>query len=212
MIRLSGASVVTIALGGCGLLHTKASYRFRMTVEVETPQGLKTGSGVLQMNGVVNTKLTAEERSGGAGLQGQAVIVDLPDGPVFVLLSNVANRELFPVAVTTALAPVPDTEKDWNAGFMASVQRLARARPGEFKADLHYEPMMVRFRNINDPKSVELVDPNAISVKRIWVETTDAPLTTGIEKRLRWLHHYRDWLEVGNKLLSNGDFTTEIGK
>jgi hypothetical protein len=47
--------------------------------------------------------------------------------------------------------------------------------------------MMVRFRDLNDPKSVERVDPEAAGVKRIIVETTGDDVTTGIEKRLGWL-------------------------
>ena len=50
--------------------------------------------------------------------------------------------------------------------------------------------MMVRFRNINDPKSVERVKPEAIGVKRILLETTSDDVTTGIEKRLGWLSEY----------------------
>ena len=47
--------------------------------------------------------------------------------------------------------------------------------------------MMVRFGNINDPKSVERVEPNQIGVRRIWLETTSEPVTTGIKLRLPWL-------------------------
>lgn len=47
--------------------------------------------------------------------------------------------------------------------------------------------MMVRFRDLNDPKSVERVDPDAICVRRITAETTSDDVTTGIEKRLGWL-------------------------
>ena len=47
--------------------------------------------------------------------------------------------------------------------------------------------MMVRFADINDPKSVERVDPKAVGVKRILLETTNDDVTTGIEKRLGWL-------------------------
>lgn len=48
-------------------------------------------------------------------------------------------------------------------------------------------PLMVRFRDLGDPTSVERVDPAAIGVKRIVLETTSDEVTTGIEKRLGWL-------------------------
>ena len=48
-------------------------------------------------------------------------------------------------------------------------------------------PMMVRFGDINDPKTVEPVDPGAFGVKRILLETTSDYVTTGIGKRLEWI-------------------------
>ena len=48
-------------------------------------------------------------------------------------------------------------------------------------------PLMVRFGDINDPKTVEQVDPDTIGVKRIVLETTRADVTTGIEKRIPWI-------------------------
>jgi hypothetical protein len=76
---------------------------------------------------------------------------------------------------------------DFN-DFFAAVLKLG----GWFnsaKAELPREdwPMMVRFHDLNDPKSVERIDPAAVGVTRILLETTNAPVTTGIEKRLHWL-------------------------
>jgi hypothetical protein len=41
---LTGAAAVGLA--GCGLIGSRASYRFRMTVDVQTPQGIRSGSSV----------------------------------------------------------------------------------------------------------------------------------------------------------------------
>jgi hypothetical protein len=56
-------------------------------------------------------------------------------------------------------------------------------------------PMLVRFRDVGDPKSVELVDPDhldasfgpGVKILRAKAEITNEPITAGIEKRLRWL-------------------------
>ena len=58
--------------------------------------------------------------------------------------------------------------------------------------------MLVTFGDLNDPTSVERVDPDdlaatfgeGVSLKRITVQITDDPVTTGIEKRLVWLSKY----------------------
>lgn len=53
-------------------------------------------------------------------------------------------------------------------------------------------PMLVRFHDINDPKTVERVDPNnlaatfgeGVNLVSTTIEITDEPITTGIEKVL----------------------------
>jgi hypothetical protein len=50
--------------------------------------------------------------------------------------------------------------------------------------------MMVRFRDINDPSSVEQVDAASIGIKRIHLENTRDPVTTGIGKRFGWFDRY----------------------
>ena len=63
--------------------------------------------------------------------------------------------------------------------------------------------MLVTFGDINDPKSVERIDPAAIGVRRIIVEVTDEPVTTGIEKRLGWLGSHRGSLDYSGRLHPN---------
>jgi hypothetical protein len=146
-------------------------------------------------------KLTSEEHGGGGYTHGEAVVVDLPDGPVFALLTLGGGEDPLGYAVTNAL--VPDMKQADIDAYVATVRKLGRSWSGSVKADLprlrdrganfrenRYEngwPVMVRFRDINVPKSVERVDPVKIGVKRIWVETTSDPVTRGIEKRLGWL-------------------------
>jgi hypothetical protein len=60
-------------------------------------------------------------------------------------------------------------------------------------------PLLVRFRDINDAKTVERVKPGdlgasfgpGVYLKRATVEITKDPVTTGIEKRLPWLESLR---------------------
>jgi hypothetical protein len=182
---LSGAA--SVALGGCALLGGTKSYRFKMTVEVATPQGVKTGSSVYEVTVEKLVALTSEERAGAAGLFGEALVVDLPNGPIFLLLKKDDNMgQPLDVEVTHALAPeAPLSPID---AYVAAVGNLG-GWGASAKADLPRTdwPMMVRFRDLNDPKSVEKVDPAAIGVKRIALETTGDAVTTGIEKRLGWL-------------------------
>ncbi len=56
-----------------------------MTVEVATPQGLKTGSSVMEVR-IARGMAIGDQSGVGSSLKGESVVVDLPDGPIFVLL------------------------------------------------------------------------------------------------------------------------------
>jgi hypothetical protein len=160
-----------------------------MTVNVDTYAGVKSGSSVLEESAYREMFQTSETGPGGGGTRGEAVVVDLPEGPLFVLLKLPDAKGALGGYVTAALVG-----KERFAGFeeyFAAVKRLG----GWFtsaKAELprEYWPMVVRFADLNDPKSVEQVDPSAAGVKRILLETSRDAVTTGIEKRLKWLGDY----------------------
>jgi hypothetical protein len=154
-----------------------------MTVEVDTPAGLKAGSSVVEVTAAREMFRTSETGEGGGGIRGEAVVVDLPDSPLFALLKLPDAKGELSGYVTQALAG-GDRFRDFN-DYFAAVRKLG----GWFhsaKAELPREdwPMMVRFRDISDAKSVERVDPDTAGVKRILLETTKDELTAGIENRM----------------------------
>ena len=170
--------------GGCGLFGGN-SYRFKMTVEVDTSQGIKTGSSVFQVTARKLAALTSEEAEVSDGLKGEAVIVDLTEGPVFVLLKSPQEALYLHRAATVALSGKMFTSLDELVDMVGDLGSWF----GSAKAELPAKewPLMVRFGDIKDPKSLEAVDPAAIGVKRIVLETTSDDVTTGIENRLMWL-------------------------
>ena len=64
------------ALSACtGPMHT---HRYRLTIKVETPDGIKSGSSVIEGRAA---KIRSIDQSGlGAGVRGEAVFVDLGRG------------------------------------------------------------------------------------------------------------------------------------
>jgi hypothetical protein len=195
---LIGLLVGAVALlSGCGLLGgSSASYRYRMTVEVATPQGIKSGFSVHEVR--LARGMAIGDLSGvTSGVFGEAVVVDLPDGPLFVLMqmpdAGPPLQEIVPEALLGRRSTSPDEvmENDSKLGstwFTAYKADLPRTRDNGFRArNGNNWPMMVRFGDLNDPKSVERVDPEAVGVTRIMLETTEDAVTTGIEKRLGWL-------------------------
>lgn len=186
------ACAVTTVLGGCGIFGGGSGYRFRMTVEVETPQGLKTGSSVYQVTAGYRPDLQPGGKAREWMARGEAVAVDLPGGKtLFALLKTGAIQGDLVSMSMTALDPafkndIPECAKRIASGD-GTLER-ADVAPADY-------PMLVTFRDIGDPKSVEQVDPvnlaarfgAGVRLRRITVELTTDAVTVGIEKRLGWL-------------------------
>jgi hypothetical protein len=129
---------------------------------------------------VTSTSYSFDGVGRGASARGEALVVDVPSGAIFVLMKPPEGSKHSNLAQLSMLALDPDYKFDW----MESAGRIAGSW-STLRGDLPRKdwPMMVRFKDINDPKSVEAVDPAAAGVKRIMLETTSDDVTMGIEKR-----------------------------
>lgn len=192
-----------LALHACSRSET---FRYRMTVEVETPEGLKTGSSVIEVHysETGDKSITFPEARGiNTRARGEAVAVDLPDGKVlFALLRSQKSVDAAAGWPIDALDP-PRTDGDYvvvrQVRAMKDMDELAvlprMLPPAGHRQERSGYPMLVTFRDIEDPTSVTLVDPDdlaasfgeGVKLERITVQITDEPETTGIEKRLGWL-------------------------
>jgi hypothetical protein len=228
------------------------TYRYRLTVEVDTPEGLKTGSSVIEVATRVAGKMAIP--SPGAvshRVRGEAVAVDLGKaGTLFALLRSDANsdwasRVLFLLARTVPHDEVKalgdDAMFDRRMTDMLALSgpqmlpRHFRDLPptGKIKTVPTAYPMLVRFGDIADPKTVAKVDPDdlaasfgkGVALKRITLERTVDAVTTGIETRLGWWDAYRDRHLDGtsaalqdmtsrklSSALSSRSFSTELNK
>lgn len=229
----------TLILPGCAFADDNApDYRYRLTVEVDTPQGLRTGSSVIQV----------EQSLGLAGgspansqiyrrVRGEAVAVDLPDGrTLFALLRSESDSE-WAETVVPRVAPKTGGSRN-KPRFDTALNLRGKAElPRTFPAYAWIDersayPMLVTFGNLADSTSVAQVDPDdlamtfgeGVKLKRITVELTDDPVTGGIEQRLEWLPKYYDkmldgqtinTIEAENRLandLSQADFSKGLMK
>jgi hypothetical protein len=203
------AFVIWIGSAGFYELWNSKAYRYRLTVEIEDNGTVYTGSTVWEI--FVQNKADWVPQSGGGHMRvrGQAVVVDMgAKGLVFVLLKeNPEDYLSSPEYLVPKLIPIFDesTMMLEKAKHYAS-HRLAAEVPA------NRLPLMVRFRDINDPMTVERVNPITMSnvgqgvrLKRATIETVSsglwplnaiglwgAPITTGIEARLPWLDQYYD--------------------
>jgi hypothetical protein len=201
LVRLVVLGVGALTLSGCGLLDTfkDGTYRFRMTVEVETPEGVKSGSSVYQVSVAERLQVTPESLVRKVTLTGESVAVDIAPGrTLFTLLKTISFNDSFFLMSLRSLQP--NCRRTYGSPeectIDAMVSRLSKAGPGKpfiVKPDSY--PMLVTFSDLDDPTSVERVDPDdlaasfgeGVTLKRITVQLTDDSVTTAIEERLKWL-------------------------
>lgn len=200
-------------LGACGVVESGPNYRYRLTVEVDTPQGLRSGSSVIAVKcGAVRLPAV-----GGAGChaRGEAVAVDLPDGrTLFAFLHGASKVDLINYLASSPAMPMSDDddtltrEQQWQrrARFLAQPREVPRTvRFGKFANVLvdNY-PIFATFADIGDPASIRAVNPDALDsefgagvrLKRITVQVTEEPMTKKIKKRLPWLPNMYENLPV----------------
>lgn len=227
-----GASML---LGGCS--RRLPTYRYRMTVEVDTPQGLRSGSSVIEVHTVRGSGIPDTARS--TRTRGEGAAVDLPGGlTLFALLrgegtygaDHYAPNAYEPV-LTQKLGPL-GKDASWDAWLHElSRQRKPAVLPRRLLRPANNEPwltypLLVQFRDIRDPRSVKAVDPDDLGasfgpgtkLKRIVIEITDAPISATMKDRLPWLPHYYNKMldgerynsseRLNNKLMS-GSFSAE---
>lgn len=187
-IAIAGA----LLLSGCG---STEKYRYKMTVEVETPDGLKTGSAVREI--VIRTPPSIPlpgEHKPGFGVIGEAVAIDIAPGKtLFALLSGADGTSEFSGRyihfIFQELAPGKK-----NATIELWPNKPVTRRPIISEPT----PMLVTFRDSNDPASIRKIEPSTLDadfgpttrLKRIYIAITNEPVTNGIEKRLAWLPEY----------------------
>jgi hypothetical protein len=206
---------MVMIMTAAGLVACGTQYRWhqKLTVAVETPDGVKTGSAVTRVSALWGRQLLSGNGVS-FGVMGEATVVELPNGQyLFALVSNQSTRsDGFLILATEYVANEAFSEQlsggkqlvadDTRSELFEKLQvfRGSRTLPRD------QYPLLVTFTDINDPKSVKLVDPANLAatfgqgyqLKSIALEITDEDVTNGrIEKILGWLSQenpiFIDW-------------------
>jgi hypothetical protein len=196
VLRLAAVVAIGLCLAGCG---RSESYRYKLTLAVNTPEGVKRASSVVE---VLFWDVSIPARGTMHKLNGEALYLDLGAGkkPLIALLTSQLHpkygndlrwsRDAGPGGKLLSDGPIlPD--------LLDYVAQLARAR-GAHKITPSDLPDLVSFADVNNSATVIEVDPNNlqaalgadVSWNEITLEGTDEPVTTGIEQKLPWLREY----------------------
>ena len=188
IVALAILAIPIVSLATCFIPY---DWREALVIEVETPDGVKTGRSVVLVSHTIEAIVPGSP--GGAvhtSLRGEATTVEVAPGKyLFALLQGRENLAVkaFPEIVA-------------GKDFKQFAKAFANLRE---KRDLPTAliPMLVTFRDINDPKTVERVDPNnlaeafgqGVRLARASIEITNDPVTTGIEKYAPSYRNRDDW-------------------
>jgi len=192
--------LVVPVLAGCDLLYGALfgfdaiyDWKQKITVSVETPQGVKKASSVQHIQVHLGKKHPPNGARGASYETGEAVVLELAPGKyLFALLKgekSTGNAEYIAGYTFYGAEKAPHIEEA-NEAVLSQPLHVAKDIPRKSY------PLMVMFEDITDPKTVKQVNPNYLEgtfgpgfkLKSITLEITDEPVTEGkVEAVLRWI-------------------------
>lgn len=200
LLALFGNTAMLIMLGGCGSSDGE-TIRYRMRVEVETPQGTKVGSSVREVKYYTppNIPSLGESRPG-VQLVGEAVRIDLPDGQaLFALLTGADGNVDYGARLLQYAFPAywfdkkywPDGQHPDNQLILEELKRIKASvkiwpnPPKQYLRGINVLPKLAYFKNKDDLKSIEIINIDDLAsgfskpfrLKQITVEVTNDPVT-----------------------------------
>jgi hypothetical protein len=165
-----------VVLFGLGWGYFQYNYptvtlRYRLTLEAMTPAGPKTGSGVIEVSYGSQFNLNGGGRNGVMHVVGEAINLDMGKGRyLFSTLTNNASgrpigTDVRPTgALNDTYLPVVIFGFKWKWGEESELKKqISLARTfGPRNVPLESLPTLVTFKDINDPATVQLVQPSKL--------------------------------------------------
>ena len=187
LVLVAGA---VLAIGVFKLKYPSHAWRQRITFVVATPQGEKTGSAVQAVEWTPNP-IFKDGAAFHLTLKGEAVAVEIAPGRVlFALLYRQGEYEHSGLLALYQFGGGRPDRGDfpWADSDFAAVRAAHGAAATPLRPDLY--PLLVTFRDINDPKTVEQVDPAdlaasfgaGVKLARATITITDDPVTNDIAR------------------------------
>lgn len=186
------------------------AYRYKLTIEVDTPAGPRSSYTVGQV------RFTGYPKTFQTATVAEALYLDLgPDLRPIIALTGVleermvaGRRDGWGMIEPTIVLARAYGEKMSGQGWLEKIMR----RRGAQELPIEDLPILVTFEDASNPRSVILVQPlkledtigPGVSFRRATIEVTDDKLTTGIDKKLPWLVQ----LEKAKTYL-DGSFTSD---
>ncbi|MGE0038169.1 MAG: hypothetical protein AB7S93_21320 [Xanthobacteraceae bacterium] len=214
---LIAIAVLAASYAAYAIAYPTYSYRWRITIEVDTASGTRTGSSVLETTTIQYPAwLTLGANSSNTSVRGEAVFVDLGNGRNLVALlalgphAEDGRAVLFaPRSFFTVQEGNPN-----DVGWSKELSTMTGRRP--YAGDK--PPTLVTFANPNDPASVREVpfdNPQSVlgpdvRLVRAWIDLTRDPVTKGLEAKLPWIGKFES-ANVAWRIVREGKYGSGAG-
>jgi len=207
-------AALAIFYAAYAIAYPTYSYRYRITIEVDTSDGVKTGSSVIEVTTVQYPSwITLGANDHATSVRGEAVFVDLGSGRNLVALLALgphaadgaarlfAPRSFFPIR--------DDSPRDvlWSKQLAGMTGRRA------FAGDK--QPTLVTFADPNDPagaREVPFSDPQSvlgsdIRSVRAWIDLTKDPVTSTLQSKLPWIGDFQS-AQIAWRIVQGGQYVS----
>lgn len=226
LIGIAKRLMIALAIGaGLWLIWTQLLYptyavRYRLSVDVQTPQGSKTGSSIVEARFGFEPTLFGLIAGTKSSLVGEALFVDLDNGRnIVVTLTNRGSgrdgskvprekQALNGLTIPLAIFGIPSHDRQKTPKSI-----LGAKSTGPKNIPVQRLPLIVTFTDLADPGSVVRIDPTNIgaffgpgySLAGAKIEIVDEPFLWSIERYLTWLEQLH---KSGARL--NGNTTSTV--
>lgn len=226
MKKLSIIVLILLGVYGCWqFVYPSGSFNYKLTLVVDDNGKQIIASGVREVTIAVRPGIILVNGNY-ITLKGEAVAIDLGEkGVLFSLLGGSGGTDAQTMFLQEFMYSGSASKK--GIEFYKKLQQTGA------KKELAFDklPMLVRFKDINDPKTVEKIDPNdlektfgkGVKLVSATLEMTDEGVTNGVEKWLPWIREYYSRRLDGDRYgsgdaknrlandLASGDFSANMG-
>ncbi len=201
--RAVGLVAATLVLFGGWLYLARPEHKYRLTINVETPRGIKSASSVIA---VYLGKISWGPVGGVVAAKGDAIFLDLDDGHNLIATMTCGEKGERPDCIVYLAM-----KAFVSSGIQVRFKDL-RSLQGTVPVSLALLPTLVTFKNPEDFTSARVVNPNdlssafgegyrlkdaSLSMVPVGLWPFDLggllgePVTRGIERKLPWINDWR---------------------
>jgi hypothetical protein len=197
------AAIIIAPLGfyfGYKLLYPTYTYRYRLSVEVETPDGTRAGSSVIEVRYEIFPEINGRDHV--SRVFGEAVFVDLGRGKnlIGLLAAGPSGEDVdYPGRIVFLAFDLDGNDKNTpkRLPLLRGKRDLDIYRSSLYDVTKRFLPTFVTFRDLTDFKSVKIAPPGLFDevfgpdykLRNVSIEMTDGPVTEQISRNLPWLPH-----------------------